>query len=874
MGMNLRGGLSSVWRRAGAEGRPVESGNKKHGRAISVRHKLFLSFGLIASLTIVASGVAIYAFSQSERGFDGLVRHSLPAIRNASTLAVQSNNVILLAANLLGAEDSQAQEQVHDRLADVTGRFLTATDEALNAAGSGNVDLGLRDNATRLVENLTKLDVAIGRRLAANAAKTARLGELFKLHEELASGFVPMVDDAYFTLLTGGQDVKSKSTELVDSIVNKDMVLLRAFLDARVEVNLLAGVLVAAELVDTVAEMKPFEDRATAAQSRLESALTKIAAAGHEFDFIKQAEELATYGVGPKSIFAEVARTGDLSADRPAVIAKVLDLQARIDTALIVAIDDATFDLAIRSDETATENGELVTNLLDKQVTSLKDALTTTATLHEMVATLVQGALTDDESQIVPIQDKVIAHSAKIREIVTSVERPAMRAKFEELLTFGDPGTGLLAGRGIEFEARRTASELVTEMLALSGGLGGQLEVMIDTQRKAVESDAAAVSDQIGLGRIILIVLGVASLAIAGAVGIFMVDRGLARPLAATIEAMRKLAAGDLDIALPSSDRRDEIGAMARAVAVFHENALTRVRLEGEQAEAAAAETARQRRIESLIADFRSSVQQMLNSVGANMEQMRETAKILSEIADDTSAKAGTAAAASDDTSGNIQTVAAATDELNASIGEIGRQIGQAMTVTSQATDTARTTNANVGALAAAAEEIGNVVSLIQGIAEQTNLLALNATIEAARAGEMGKGFAVVASEVKTLANQTAKATEEIGRKIQMIQESTQGTVAAIQAIVEQIEEVNGFTAAVSSAVEQQGGATAEINQSVQMAARSSNQVVDDMRGVTRTAAEATQSAAQVERASGEVADQAKELRLLCDRFLEQVAAA
>jgi methyl-accepting chemotaxis protein len=345
-------------------------------------------------------------------------------------------------------------------------------------------------------------------------------------------------------------------------------------------------------------------------------------------------------------------------------------------------------------------------------------------------------------------------------------------------------------------------------------------------------------------------------------------------PIVRMTAVMGKLSAHDLSVAVEGAKRRDEIGSMAKAVQVFKDSMVRTDELAAEQRAEQEKKEQRQTRIAAHISTFDSTVQHALRALGSSSTEMRSTAESMSATAEETSRQAAAVAAATDQTSTNVQTVASASEQLSSSIAEIGRQVEQSSTITRKAVDEAKTTSMTVDGLARAAQRIGDVVKLIQDIASQTNLLALNATIEAARAGEAGKGFAVVASEVKTLANQTAKATEEISSQISEIQSATGETVSAIEAIGGTIAQVNEISSAIASAVQEQSAATHEIAGNVQQASKGTAEITHNIAGVTQAANETGAASSQVLGAATALSQQAETLRGDVQSFLANIRAA
>ncbi|HSM19407.1 MAG TPA: nitrate- and nitrite sensing domain-containing protein [Hyphomicrobiales bacterium] len=347
----------------------------------------------------------------------------------------------------------------------------------------------------------------------------------------------------------------------------------------------------------------------------------------------------------------------------------------------------------------------------------------------------------------------------------------------------------------------------------------------------------------------------------------------ITRPIAGLVDDMCTLAEGDTSIEPEGRARGDEIGDMARAVVVFRDNARDRNLLQERALNEERERQARQQRVEGLIEEFRARIQEMLLRVGAKMDQMKTTAAGLTGIASRASENAGRMSLASNEASSNVNTVAQASDDLTASIHEISNKIAETTKVVTAATTAAKESNEKVSELAAAAQKIGDVLSLIRDIAEQTNLLALNATIEAARAGEFGKGFAVVASEVKTLASQTASATEEITQQIAAIQGSTGDAVNVIQSIAAVMTQVHQYTEAIAAAVEEQGAATEEISRNVREAAAGTERVAVNADGLSSAVAETDGSASQLVDVSAEVSQVTTALRDEIDNFLKKVAS-
>jgi methyl-accepting chemotaxis protein len=360
-----------------------------------------------------------------------------------------------------------------------------------------------------------------------------------------------------------------------------------------------------------------------------------------------------------------------------------------------------------------------------------------------------------------------------------------------------------------------------------------------------------------------------------GALLAWVLARSIIKPMGAMTRTMTCLAEGDKAVEVPALTDRNEMGEVARAVQVFKENAIRVETLQAEQERARTqVEADRRQAKQALAQSFEASVQGVVENVASAASAMQTTAQAVASVAENASRQSTAVAAAADQASSNVQTVATAAEEMSSSIGEIGRQVSEAATISRAAAAEAEDTNAMVRELADAARRIGDVVNIINEIASQTNLLALNATIEAARAGDAGKGFAIVASEVKGLANQTVRATEEIGQQIAGVQAATGEAVGQIQGIGSIIGRINEISSMIAAAVEEQAAATQEIARSVQQAAMGTQDVTQNIGAVSQAADETGRAAGNVLSAAMDLSRNSETLHAEVTRFLANVRAA
>ncbi len=363
-------------------------------------------------------------------------------------------------------------------------------------------------------------------------------------------------------------------------------------------------------------------------------------------------------------------------------------------------------------------------------------------------------------------------------------------------------------------------------------------------------------------------------IAIVSVVTFWIIRKRIISNLGHLRRAMLSLSEGNLDTVIRAVERQDEIGDMTAALHVFKDNAIKQEQMSAKETEMAESREERSAHIEELVEKFEHDSSDIMSHVGTASSQMKTTSSEMSSVAQETAQLANTVAAAAEEASVNVQTVASAAEELSCSISEINRQVDESNKIAGDAVSKAEANIKTIKGLEEASNRIGEVVGLISDIAEQTNLLALNATIEAARAGEAGKGFAVVASEVKNLANQTAKATDEISGQVNEMQEITRDAVTAIEDIGQTIASMNKISSSISSAIDEQGSATQEISRNVQEASTGTSEVTSNMQNVSDASIQTGKSSEEVRNSSTELTEQAEEMRKSVEAFIEGIRAA
>mgnify|MGYP003650957941 CR=1 FL=1 len=592
---------------------------------------------------------------------------------------------------------------------------------------------------------------------------------------------------------------------------------------------------------DAVAE---FEERISETMNLIEALNGQITDPKRKKTITNAIENLGTYRSAFDQVTSLQTKRNSIAQNRMDVIGP--DMESKLTALMQKSYDETDVSAAYHAAKTQRSlllmrlyaNKFITTNQLD----DFDKAMAAAAVMKENVAEL-HNELFDEERK------------------ATAAEIATMQEQYETALT----------------EVSEIMAQRDEVVLGTIGFVGPNIAALMDDLRNGLKTEQEALGPATSKAMktamiLTLVVAGVSVLL--GVLAALLIGNGIARPVTALTAAMKSLAGGDKTVDIPSQENGDEVGDMARAVLVFKESMIQADDLAAREREAQKRREERGRQIEALTGSFDADVSQLLQSLTKSATEMTSTASTMSKIADGTNERAAAVAGAAEQASANVQTVATATEELSSSIQEISRQVAQSSNVAERAVNEANHTDAQIQGLARAAHRIGEVVNLITDIAEQTNLLALNATIEAARAGDAGKGFAVVASEVKNLANQTAKATDEISQQIADIQAETQDAVRAIQSITSTISEMSEISSTIASAVEEQGAATSEIARNVEQASTGTQEVTSNIIEVTHSAGETGTAATQVTSVASSLNTQADHLKQQVEKFLEGVRAA
>jgi methyl-accepting chemotaxis protein len=866
---------------------PDRKDGEPRARRLGVRGKLLLAFAGMAGMTVAASIVGLTSFSAVEAPLTRIVGTGLPEMELAKRLSGESSG-IAAAAPVLAAADSQSErERVYGEIMG-SGKALGALVEELATRRAGDPRIAeLRGKTQGLIATLDRGNAAATLRLSVRGTRETMSVELAKSYDAFLASLAPLTDRAGATLRDKG-DTLDNSTERDMNALGDAVRSLITMYEVRGDLSVASEALTRAGSAETAFSVTQHQQSYLEAAARMVSATAQIGGRLSK-ETSDGLDAFFLLGDGAAGVFDMRRKALELpagSAERDGLRQKVADVladAARRQAALLEQMESPLMrlkaEIKLSSVNVRSQTRDSMQDLLGDGLARFRTYLELSTYAAATVGALNEAAQAPSTDRLAMLETRYAAAAKAMDERLKALQKagddglPKLVKSAEALAGFGKGENSLFKLRRSELDAAAENEKVLAENRLIARQFAGTVDEQIAAMKQEADSAAAGATDALSAGRMMLILFAAASLIGAAALAWFVVGRNIVARLSALSDAMRAIAAGNLNAPIPAAGS-DEIGDMTRALMVFRDTAneasAANARAETERSRAAGE---RRRAMVEMAENFESSVRGVLDRVARAAGEMQDMAQRMSRNAEATTGEAATAASTSQQAEGSVKAVAAATEELSASIQEIGSQVHASSQIARKAAGEAERTDRTVEGLSQSANKIGEVVQLINDIASQTNLLALNATIEAARAGEAGKGFAVVASEVKSLANQTGKATEEISSQIQAMQSVTQDAVDAIRSIAGTIREINEIAATVAAAVEQQSAATREIARNVGEAADGTQHVRRNIDSVARAAAESGESATRVLTASSTVADEVRSLGSQVDSLVNRMRA-
>ncbi|WP_245985919.1 HAMP domain-containing methyl-accepting chemotaxis protein [Azospirillum thermophilum] len=761
--------------------------------------------------------------------------------------------------------------------------LLSLVDELANRRPADPRVPEVREKARALIATLEEENAAVTQRLDLRAKREAATADLGKSYDEFFGILRPLIETVGARLHSKGEELNAMTEKDMEGLSDAVRALISLF-ELRADIVLTAEAMNRAATATTSLAVTQQQQIYLEAAARLVSATAQI---GQRFtpEMSSALEAFFAFGDGASGIFdlrrkaLEGAEGDRAAANRQLADAasKMIKAQQEILDQLESPLMRTKAEIKLATVNVRSQTRDSLQELLGQGLVQFRAYLEVAAYANVLTGALNEAAQAPDLARLYSLVERYTAAvdsiSERLEQLKGDGNAATLKKNVDAMAVFGDGDRSLFELRRAELTAGRDNAAVLAKNRQVAQDFAKVLDEQIAAMKAEGDSAAEGAMAAMDAGRTILILFAVASLIIAAALAWLVVGRMIVSRISQLSDAMRAIAGGKLDTAIPTGGS-DEIAEMAQALVVFrdtaNEAAAANARAEAERSRAG---QERRRAMVEMADSFESSVRAMLERVSTAAGEMQDMAQRMSRNAETTTGEAATAASTSQQAEGSVKAVAAATEELSASIQEIGTQVTASSRIARQAADDAERTDRTVEGLAQTANKIGEVVQLINDIASQTNLLALNATIEAARAGEAGKGFAVVASEVKSLANQTGKATEEISSQINAMQSVTQEAVDAIRAIAGTIREINEIAANVAAAVEQQSAATREIARNIGEAADGTQHVRRNIDSVARAAAESGESANRVLQASSTVADQVRSLGNQVDTLVNQMRA-
>lgn len=851
-----------------------------------LRGRLTFAFVAVAAAGLVSCGVALVQFESIREGLDAVTKRGLPAITAAQNVAAESARLAAAAPMLDGA---RSQEERYNAFLSLRSRFGTLNQQikALEQYGVEAEQISsLQAQSRQMMSTVEAQDGLVRQRLEAATAREKAVAQMTEAHEVLLDELAPLIAATSDAFTHAADSLGETTDEGVRKLAEESVGKLILLYDVRDGAMQLARAIGRTMTAATVAQVDDVWREAVPVTSRLHSSILRLSEDPQMEQLVTAAKALLETTIGDKSVFehrklALDSEAGpmtriDAAGEVERLVGVARSLEQSIEEIVTPAIRTAQVNIRLVGIDLKNNSNRAMRGLIDVELPRFSNLMELAAKSNRLAGLLAAAATAPTSEALARSILEVSRESSDLEATLASIagQEPAIAKAATALLTYAQGAGGIPSIRMAELEAESTSAIQLAGTRQKAEELGMTVAKVVASVQAAGEASAAAAERALAQARMWLLVAAGVGVLVALGFALVYVPRAITNRLLALGAAMRSIAGGDLEAEIPAGGK-DEIAEMAEALVVFRDNA-REIEAANARAQEERQRAAEERRIARLqLADaFEASVQSVVGNVGNSAIHMQDSASRMSGIASKTSDQVRETAKASDQAAGNVQVVASTAEELASSIAEISRQVSESTRIAGEAVSEAEQTTQRVRSLAEASERIGAVVNLIQSIAAQTNLLALNATIEAARAGEAGRGFAVVANEVKTLASQTAKATEEIGEQIAGMQRATTEAVSAIDGIGQTISKISDIAGSIAAAVEEQGAATSEIARSVQEVAAGTAQVSLNMGTVAQASTETGDVAGEVLEASRQMSEEAERLKSEVGRFLAELRAA